>query len=51
MQDKDKTPKAIEKEAALNRGAKKPAESKQAEQQPEPLDEDSLDHVLRHAPL
>ncbi len=50
MQDKDKTPKAIEKGAALNRGAKKPAESKQAEQ-PEPLDEDSLDHVLRHAPL
>ena len=52
MQDKDKTPKPTEKEAEPDHGArrKEPAAAERVEQL-EPLDEDSLDHVLRHTPL
>ena len=51
MQDKDKAPKAIEKEAEPGRAARREEPVSGQAEQSEPLDEDSLDHVLRHTPL
>jgi hypothetical protein len=51
MPDKDKTSKAIEKRPERDPRARRKEPARSEVEQPEPLDEDSLDHVLRNAPL